>query len=769
MKQLVFALIFLQSLFLSAQNFEESWTGYFSYVSVKAISQGNDKIYVAAENAIFTYDFSTQEFKTVSTINGLSGKQISTIHYSENHNLLIIGYENGLIEIVKDDENDVLSVVDILDKQTIPPNTKRINHFYEYNGEVYISTQYGISVYDLGALEFGDTYFIGDFGAQIDITQTTVLDDFIYATSSTDGVRSALVENENLIDYEQWSAVVSGGYKGVQTLGNEIFLARNDNQIFSYSSGNGLNFETQMNSSVVNFEVHLDLLTITTTNSIHAYSENFILESEATSLLEYDFILQAGLAYNNTFYLGTNELGVLVVPFGNNQAQQILPDGPLLNKPFAIDASPGRLWVVFGEVDVNFNPYFPNGTLSKRGISNLKEEAWTNIDYEDLIGQLGVEDVTDISYVTINPENSNEVYMSSYHKGLLKIEEQTPSILYNETNSPLSIPNNNEGIGIRLYGSDFDREENLWFVQSRANEGLIKLNPNGQFQFTDISTIIEAEDEQALTEIKVSREGYPFFGSANNGLIGYNPTTNVLNKIGEGLGTGGLPSNNVRALAFDNQNRLWIGTIKGLRVLYGVGDFFDGGETQDAQAIIILEDGVAQELLYEQSITDIEVDGSNNKWVATATSGVFYFSPNGQETLLRFTSDNSPLPSDNVQDIAIDGQSGTVYFATTDGLVAYNGSSTAPREDLESVYAFPNPVRPDFYGDVTIDGLTAKANVKITDVTGNLVYETTSEGGSVRWDTTAFGKYRVASGVYLVLVSTDDALETKVIKIMIIR
>jgi len=360
--------------------------------------------------------------------------------------------------------------------------------------------------------------------------------------------------------------------------------------------------------------------------------------------------------------------------------------------------------------------------------------------------------------------------MSSYQKGLLKIEDQTPFILFNENNSPLSIPNNNSDMGIRLFGSDFDSEGNFWFVQSRIDEGLIKLTPSGQFQLIDVSNIIPAEQEQALSEIKISREGYPFFGAVDNGLVGYNPTTNEFNKIEEGVGSGNLPINNIRALAFDNQNRLWIGTTKGLRVLSSVSGFFDEGDTPDSRAIIILDDdGVPQELLFEQSITDIEVDGSNNKWVATSDTGVFYFSPNGQETLLRFTTANSPLPSDNVQDIAIDDSTGVVYFATADGLVSFEGTSTAPRDDLENVYAFPNPVRPEFFGNVTIDGLTARANIKITDITGNLVFETTSEGGSVQWDTTAFGKYRVASGVYLVLVSTDDGLLTNVIKIMIVR
>jgi hypothetical protein len=205
-------------------------------------------------------------------------------------------------------------------------------------------------------------------------------------------------------------------------------------------------------------------------------------------------------------------------------------------------------------------------------------------------------------------------------------------------------------------------------------------------------------------------------------------------------------------------------------VLFNVSGFFDADADVEAQAIIIRDDeaDVGQELLESQTITDIEVDGSNNKWIAT-TTGVFYLSPNGQETLLNFTKDNSPLPSNNVQDIAIDDFSGTVYFATVNGLVAFNGTSTAPRDDLESVYAYPNPVRPGFQGNVTIDGLMANANVKITDIEGNLVYEENSRGGSIQWDTTAFGRYKVRSGVYLAIITSDDQLNTVVSKIMIVR
>ena len=765
MKHIVKVVLLLQVFFLQAQNFEDSWSGYFSYVSIKSISQGNDKIYAAAENSIFTYDLSTQEIATISTINGLSGNSISTAYYSENYGLYVIGYENGLIEIVTDGEDNILKVVDILDKPTIPPDNKIINHFNEYNGRLYISTGFGISVYNLETLEFGDTYYIGDLGSQINITQTTVLEDLIYASTSNSGIRSALVADDNIIDYQQWTTVIGGGYKGIQSLGPELYTVNNSNTILKWDPDFGFSAIDSYLSSIVDFGVASEVLTITTESSIHAFSEGYNLISEVNSLLEYDYFLQAGYTFNNSFYLGTTDLGMLIVPFDTNQALQVLPEGPLFNQPFAIDASPGQLWVSYGDVDLTFNPY----PLTRKGISNYKNETWKNIKYDSLTDVLGVDDVNDLVFVKINPKSSFTTYMSSYQKGLMKLNGQDPIVLYNETNSPLDIPGGNEALGIRIYGSDFDRDENLWFVQSRIDKGLIKLTPEGQFQTIDISNIINAEDELALSKLAVSREGYVFFGAVESGLVGYNPTNNDFNKIGEEEGNGNLPSTDIKALAFDNQNRLWIGTRKGLRVLYSVGSFFTAGADTDTQPIIILEDGVPQELLFLQSITDIEVDGSNNKWVSTATSGVFYLSSNGQETLLRFTTDNSPLPSDNVLDIAIDDSNGKVYFATRDGLVAYDGKSTAPRDDLESVYAYPNPVRPNFFGNVTIDGLTANANVKITDITGNLVFETTSEGGSVQWDTTAFGEYKVSSGVYLVLITSDDNLLTKVAKIMIIR
>ena len=163
------------------------------------------------------------------------------------------------------------------------------------------------------------------------------------------------------------------------------------------------------------------------------------------------------------------------------------------------------------------------------------------------------------------------------------------------------------------------------------------------------------------------------------------------------------------------------------------------------------------------------VDGANNKWIGTADSGVFLVSPNGQETKYHFTTNNSPLPSNTINDIDINSVTGEVFIATAKGMVSFKGTATTGVENLENVVIFPNPVRPEFNGNVAVTGLMDKSNVKITDIEGNLVHEAIAEGGTILWDTKAFGKHKVASGVYMVLISSDDGLETKVKKVMIIR
>ncbi len=756
MKQFLFILICLSPFCIKAQTFENQWAALFSYSNIVDLVEGNDKLIAASDNAVFIYDLITNEINTITTIQGLSGELISTIYYSENFEIIVVGYSSGLIELILED-GSILSVIDILNKPTIPPNEKRINHFNEFNGNIYISTDFGISVYDLTALEFDDSFFIGDFGQQLRVNQTAVFDGFIYAALNNK-VKRADVNNPNLINFEEWIDFYPFGLNGIQVFADNLYATDFNSRLLQFDGNTPVVIATfpQANKKIYTTD---SFLTVTSETRSTVFDVTMNQVAVVNNLIDFDYTLSSSLAYNNTVYLGSNQFGVLAVPFGSNQAEQILPDGPLLNKAVSIDATPGQLWAVFGEVNLAFNPY----PLNERGISQFENNEWTNIPFEEVLG------ARVISHVKINPNNPNEVYASSMIDGLLKIEDKTPSVLFDENNSPLTGTLSDNSL--RMFGSEFDRESNLWFVQTSTDMAINRLTSTGQFQSFDVSSIIgDPFAERGLNNIDISREGFIFIASSENGLIGFNPSTNQLKKIGEDLGNGNLPDDNVRAITIDNRNQAWIGTLRGLRVLFNVGGFFQEDANTDAQPIIILDnDGVAQELLFEQSITDIEVDGANNKWIATASSGVFYVSSNGQETLLRFTKNNSPLPSNNVLDIAIDPQSGVVYFATANGLVAFNGTTTAPNPTLESLRAYPNPVKPGFNGNVTIDGLTARANVKVTDVNGSLVFEQVSEGGSVQWDTTAFGKYKVSSGVYFIMATTDGAEETKIAKIMIIR
>jgi len=271
-----------------------------------------------------------------------------------------------------------------------------------------------------------------------------------------------------------------------------------------------------------------------------------------------------------------------------------------------------------------------------------------------------------------------------------------------------------------------------------------------------------------MGRMTIDKNGTKWICSVSDGVIAFNENTNVFKKITFGEDLGNLPTSDVRALAVDNRSQLWIGTTKGLRIL-GSTSSYNETEQMKTNRIVIEENGIGSELLYEQFITDIVVNGSNQKWIGTVDSGAFLFSSNGQETIYHFTKDNSPLPSNVINDIDINPITGEIFFATDKGMVSFQGNSTKPADSLKDVYVYPNPVRPEFVGTVKIAGLISKANIKITDIEGNLVYETTSEGGTIEWDTTAFGKYKVASGVYMIFIASEDASETAVKKVMIVR
>lgn len=748
----LFCVVFVKT---HAQDYSDSWKGYFSYNNITAFAQGKNNIYAAAGNAVFSYDINADKIETITTVNGLSGGNISAIYFSQNTSVLFIGYDSGIIDVVRKNK-DVLTVVDIENKASIPPDEKRINNFYEYEGFLYIASDFGISLYDIDRLEFGDSYFIGPNGSQIAINQVAIYNEYIYASSRVGGVRRALANADNLVDYHNWESIAGGAWLGIGVIGQDLYAISSDS-FQKFENGGFVRKETypELPKSL---KTSGDLGAVVFNRSIALYNavgskievvgqfEDFPTTYNTTMLIEDDL------------YIGTIDKGVLITVAGQNDiVLQVVPEGPLRNDIFSIEAAPDELWVVFGDYTEAYNPY----PLKKRGLSHLVNEAgWVNYHYDEIF------QANNLVNITINPKDHKQVYISSYNSGLLEIQDGFPVKLYDETNSGLSDIEINP-TDVRVNGAAFSSNGDLWMTNSQVKKGIAKKSGN-QIQGISIEPITSDFNNVNFSKLELDASGNVYAGTNNNGIIAYNPNSNTFANIeGEEDGAN-MPDDDVKSLAIDNNGVLWIGTARGLRLLYGPAQVFSNEGVQ-TRPIVIVEDNIPVELLNDQVIQTIEVDGSNNKWIGTVSNGVFYFSSDGQETIYHFDISNSPLPSNNVQDVTIDDASGEVYFATPNGLVSFAGRAVAASEDLAHVRAFPNPVRPSFSGLVTIDGLTENANVKITDITGNLVHEAVSEGGSIQWDTTAFGDYKVASGVYLILITSKDALETKIAKLMIIR
>ena len=694
----------------------------------------------------------------------------------------MIGYETGLMEVYDLNTNTVLKVVDILNQITIPPNNRRINDFYEFDNLVYISTNYGISIYDMQTLEFGDTYYIGFNGTQTRVHQITLNNNEIYAATS-DGLKKANFNNPNLIDFQFWQTPFLGDFLSVISIADQVFTIKSDNILYAVND-NSLSPVLSFTEPILRLEPNENNFSIITANKVYYYQEDLSLLSSYNNSPDLNSTFTTSKIFNNIIYIGTLGSGMLKTSNNSNDLyEKIIPNGPLRNNPFALHFGYGDLWVTFGDYDEDFNPN-PN---REYGFSFLENNIWTNVSY-DSIQQNIEKPVYNLNAIAINPVNSDQVFISSFQHGLLKFEKNNSLELLDDTNSALQslVLAGSNYKSIRVSDLKFDNQGFLWSLTSLVEDPLKKFNlTTNQWQTYSFSSIIDDPilDENGFGPLVIGPDGTKWVGSYRNGVIGFNDNGNLIRQI-VGEDVANLPINHIKSLALDNNNVLWIGTYKGLRILYNTSNFF----TEDVittSPIIFIEDGLPKELLELQFITAIIVDGSNNKWISTVDSGVFYLSSDGQNTIYHFTKDNSPLPSNGITSMAQNQNDGTIYFGTNRGLVAFKAGGSSPSNSLEDAYAYPNPVRPGFnieIDKIKIKNLSENINIKITDIEGNLVAEAQSntnlrfkgynlaiDGGTAYWNGKNLADRTVASGVYVVLISDLNTIETNVLKIMLIR
>ena len=313
----------------------------------------------------------------------------------------------------------------------------------------------------------------------------------------------------------------------------------------------------------------------------------------------------------------------------------------------------------------------------------------------------------------------------------------------------------------------------MWVTNSGVNTILNVRKPDGTWKAFNFSGYI---NNDAIGNLIIDKNNQKWIiVPRDKGLLVFNDNNTLLNtsddnikKISNSIGNGNLPSANIFSIACDLDGEIWVGTDKGVAVFYNPENVFSGNNF-DSQQILVDQGGFYQPLLESETVTAIAVDGANRKWIGTQRAGVFLMSADGTKQLEHFTDENSPLFSNSIFSIVIDQLTGEVFFGTDKGIISYKGTATKGKEVNSDVLVYPNPVTENYTGLIAIKGLVNNADIKITDISGTLIYKTVAEGGQAVWNGKNFNGEKAKTGVYLVFSSNADGSETIVTKIMFIN
>jgi len=739
----------------------QSWRVHFSVFNAVGVASDKNAIYHAASNGIVKYSTDDNSIEMLSVANGLSDLGISTI--SGNDSLVFVGYSNGNIDLIN--ENTVTNIPWI--RLAEISGNKQIYDAKFVDKLIYISTGFGIVVYDILKNEVKDTYYPN---SNATVHSTAIHNDTIFAATEN-GIYYAALIQPFLNDFNNWtkktdlpSSIINGEFSEITAFGTKLVFVYNSATYDAdtiYYLENGTTNKYGNSTTVTNLTAQGDQLFVTQFGSIDIIDENMI---------QTDFIYQynAGIPEpigcikkDNFMWVADKNHGL--VKLTNNWSNDVIYKNSLYTDGcYRLDIQYGKVLVAGGGLTHNqVNNYFRNG------IYQFESETWTNYNHETS-DSIDYNKDWDFISVAINPNNTDQMAFGSASQGGLKYISDGTSIteVFNQSNSTLEINGSNYTISdIR-----FDESGNMWVVCSGV-EPLKVMTPQGDWYSFSLGSVAKDKFPYRLF---IDSNGNKWVGISNAGLFAFNENGTLADQSDDQLrsfstteGSGNIPSVYVKSITEDLDGEIWIGTEEGMVVLYSTDKIYDGtyGE-YDFNPILIEVNGEVEKLLGTTYITALTVDGGNRKWIGTNSSGVFCLSPDGTEEIYRFDTENSPLVSNNVLDIRVDHLSGEVYFATDKGLVSFRSDASIFDEDFENVTVFPNPVRPDFSGPITIQGLGYQSDVKITDISGNVVYKTTSNGGTAIWDGKTLTGERVQSGVYLVWAASVDGKGKEVAKIL---
>lgn len=742
-----------------------SWRDHLPYIDAISVTEGDDVIYCATNSALFSYHKTDFSIDRLNIVNGLSDIGISKVKYNEFNKKTVVAYVNGNIDII--DNNKSITNLSAI-KETGIVGSKKINDIFYQGSLAYLSTGFGIVVLNTEKVEIVETYFFGPSGNPIFTNAVTADGANIYAATNQ-GVFVANKNGVNLIDYNSWALLPGLGvlnYSDIASFSNTLFVSLDspnlDSDTIFYNNGGVWSKFIAGGLNVRSLDVSRNNLLVSYDQSIEKYDQIFLKTGEITRFNSSDNVSPSEAIIDNEGFILIADVRQGLIRIKNNfDGETIHPNGPSSANVFKMDFVNNNLWTVSGG--------YSTGTFEPSNLSNYiynhkENDFWK--DSREYVSNLNGGSAKDAVSVVINPSNSSEVFVGSWDYGLFQLNNGKVTEVFTAENSVLD----STSFGTTKIGAlAYDNDNNLWVSNAFTNNNHLAVKtPNNEWYSYAFANLGIAQSNMFVDMIIDQNNNKWIMEPKKNSLIVFDHGTlgepNTIQSKYLTPSSTGMPGSQMYTITEDKDGEIWMGTDEGVAVFYNPSSVFD--EDIKAEQIFIEQDGQTQILLESEIVTVITVDGANRKWIGTRTSGVFLMSEDGTKQVEHFTTENSPLFSNNIFDIVIDPKTGEVYIGTEKGLISYKGTATEGGDNYDNVYVYPNPVKPDFTGTIAIRGLLKDTDVRITDISGNIVYQTTSFGGQAVWDGKDFNGNKVQTGVYMIFngsVNGDQKAAAKVL------
>ncbi len=743
------------------------WTYYLSYHDATHCIPVGKSIYALYAGNLLIYDTEDGAVTTPTKLDGLSEKQIVLMQDCQAAQKVILVYNNGNIDLLHRD-----GTIENMPQYKNKYAGSSLNDLSIVGNDAFLATSEGIVHINVKQAEFTGFYTL-----KTPIYSATMSGNVLYAATDAGVYRCDITENP--LDVATWSIYNTTVARQLIAMGDHLYLNTAKKGVYLLSASNptpqqliktaqtsyfadskGIIFYNKTSYTPINSQTPSS---VASTVALPSSTNAICRTTDGTLWMAQGFDgLNAYKATDSGLQATTTGIGSF---------------GPKRDLCYFLRYAGERLLVAGGRLDPFDLIHYPGTAMY------YDKGAWTIFEEEGIAEHSGGK-YQDLTCIIQHPDDPTQHTLTSARVGLFHFKDGKYAGYHSLDNSPLVSAAANSKNYVRTDGLQYDHEGNLWMVNNQVDSVIVIRMKDGSWR-----KLFYAPLEQAptLATTLFDRKGRFWICSRrtvnyhNGGLMGidYAGTidtqdddysyyrSHITNQDGTSYKFEG-----VQTIAEDHDGRIWVGTDIGLFVIDNPDEWFND-DFRITQVKVPRNDGtnLADYLLYGMPIISITVDGANRKWIGTSGNGVYLVSASGQEILHHFTSENSPLLSNNVTSIAIHPRTGEVMMGTDGGLVSYQSDATSPSETLSegTIQIFPNPVRPEYHGNVTITGLTTDADIKIVTSGGQLVATGTSMGGTWQWDGRNFSGGYAGSGIYYVLIATADGNTTVAGMLTVIR